>query len=132
MDRISRSKLTTLVYEAVREVHQITGPGIIKEVFLSCLIQELRLRGIHFRHHARLQVQYKGIKIEEQLTVDLIVEDALIVEIVSRPELLAAHQEKLNTLLSFSGIDSGALVSIFEDKIIDGFKKFSQNKRIAK
>lgn len=130
MDKSRRNSLATLVYDCAREVHAITGPGIIPEVFRSCLAHEFRLRGIRFRVQTPVGIHYKGIRIDEKLLCDFIVEEEIAVEIVPNNDKEGRAVQKLNTILTFSGCSLGILLNPSEERLIDGFKKVNNLKKI--
>jgi len=123
--------LATLIYDCAREVHAYTGPGILPEIFKSCLAHEFRLRGIRFRMNAPVAVHYKGIRIEEKLFADFIIEEEIAIELISSVRKAEEHLKKLNTVVSFSGCSMGVLLNPAEERLIDGFKKITNLKRIT-
>lgn len=131
MDKSSRNSLATLLYDCIREVHSYTGSGILSEVFKNCLAHELRLRGVRFRINTPVSVNYKGIRIEEKLFADFVVEEEIALEIVTGKRFIEVHQSKLQTVMFFTGLSMGILVDPSEARIIDGFKKFINPKKLS-
>lgn len=131
MDRSNRNSLATRIYDSAREVHAYTGPGIMAEVFKSCLAHELRLRGIRFRTNPSIAVNYKGIRIEERLYADFIVEESIILEIVTGKRFTELHQSKLNTIMFFSQLELGILIDPSSERMLDGFKRISNPKKLS-
>ncbi|MCE1201396.1 MAG: GxxExxY protein [Bacteroidia bacterium] len=131
MDKGSRGMLAMQIYDAAREVHQNIGPGMLDGVFKSCLIHELRLRGLRFRPNATIEVLFKGIRVDERLTADLIVEENIVVEIVKSAQNIDYHITKLNTILSFTGLPLGILLDPAAERIVDGFKKIINPKKLS-
>ncbi len=129
MDKIKRSNLVTQIYEAAREVHAFTGPGVIASVYKSCLMHELRLRSLRFRPNPCFSVNYKGLKIDDQINIDLSIEEEVLIEIIAKPEDIPMHLIRLNTALAFSGYQLGILLDIHQSRLIDGFKKINNPKR---
>jgi GxxExxY protein len=131
MDKSRRNSLATQIFDCVREVHSWTGPGILAEVFKNCLAHEIRLRGIRFRMNAAVPVNYKGIKIDEKLFADFIIEEEIAIEVITGKRFTEVHQSKLNTILFFSGLSLGILIDPTETRIIDGFKKIPNPKKLS-
>lgn len=123
--------LAIQIYDAAREVHQSIGPGMLDTVFKACLIHELRLRGLRFRPNAAIELYYKGIRVDEPLTADLVVEENIVVEIVKSPQNIGYHTTRLNTLLSFSGLPLGILLDPSAERIVEGFKKVLNPKKLS-
>ncbi len=131
MEKSRRNSLATLIYDCAREVHASVGPGILPVIFRSCLAHELRLRGLRFRINPSVPVIYKGIRIEEKLFADLIVEEEIAVEIIEDSHQTDSSLKKLNTVLSFSGCSLGILIDPSSEKMIDGYKKITNVKKIT-
>jgi GxxExxY protein len=129
MDKIKRSNLVTQIYDAAREVHEFTGPGVLSSVYKNCLLHELRLRTIRFRNNPSFGIMYKGLKIEDQVCVDLSIEEEVLIEIVTLPNNLTNHQIRMQTALTFSGYPMGIILDIHQSRLIDGFKKIINPKR---
>lgn len=131
MDKGSRGMLAMQIYDAAREVHQTIGPGMLEGVFKSCLIHELRLRGLRFRPNAPIEVFYKGMRIDEKLSADLVVEENVVVEIVKSSQNMEHHITRLNTILSFTGMPLGILIDPAAERFVDGFKKVINPKKLS-
>lgn len=129
MDKIKRSNLVTQIYDAAREVHEFTGSGVLSSVYKNCLMHELRLRTIRFRSNPSFGIMYKGLKIEDQVSVDLSIEEEVLIEIVALPNNLTNHQIRMQTALTFSGYPLGIILDIHQPRLIDGFKKIINPKR---
>ncbi len=123
--------LAMQIYDAAREVHQNMGPGVLDGVFKACLIHELRLRGLRFRPNATVEVVYKGIRIDERIIADLVIEDDIVVEIVKSNHNIDYHITKLNTILSLTGMQLGILLDPAAERIVDGFKKIINPKKLS-
>lgn len=123
--------LAMQIYDAAREVHQSIGPGMLDSIFKVCLIHELRLRGLRFRPNASIELLYKGLRVDERLMADLIVEENIVIEIVKSSQHLDYHITRLNTILSFTGMPLGILIDPAAERIIDGFRKIINPKKLS-
>jgi len=73
--------LSADVFDAVLEVKKHFGPGIMLEsVYQKCLAKELELRGHKVVLEVVVPVVYKGFTFEEKLRIDILVDDALVIE----------------------------------------------------
>ena len=72
--------LSNRVIGCAIEVHRHLGPGLLESTYEQCLAHEFSLNNIRFRMQHPLPVQYKEINIDCGYRVDLLVEDALIIE----------------------------------------------------
>jgi GxxExxY protein len=79
------------------EVHRTLGPGLLESTYEQCLAHELKLNGFDFKIQWPLPIQYKGIHIETGYRVDVLVEDALILELKSVEKIMGIHEAQLLT-----------------------------------
>ncbi len=100
--RLSKQYLDDLTYEingAAIEVHKTIGPGLLESVYHKCLEHELRHRGISFQAELEVPVQYKMIEINTALRCDLLVENAIVIELKSVSELIPVFDAQLLTYM---------------------------------
>jgi len=70
---------------AAIEVYKMLGPGLLESAYEECLCRELDLRGIDFKRHVPLPLNYNGLKLDCGYRLDLLVEDKVIVEVTTPP-----------------------------------------------
>jgi GxxExxY protein len=105
------------------EVHRELGPGLLESTYEACLARELELAGISFLQQATLPVTYKGMTIECGYRVDLLIENALIIELKAVRELDPIHEAQLITYLKLSGIKTGLLINFNTRLLKNGIKR---------
>jgi GxxExxY protein len=110
-DEGKRDPRTSAVIGAALEVHRQLGPGLLESAYEECLCHELHVRGQAFRRQVDLPVSYKGIKLDCGYRVDLIVNDAVVVELKSVEQLLPVHEAQLLTYLRLTGKQVGLLIN---------------------
>ena len=103
--------LTQEIIGAAIEVHQALGPGLLESAYEQCLCHELALRSIPFRRQVGLPVQYKGIVLDSSYRRDILVRDAVIVEVKAVERQLPIHEAQLLTYLRLSGHQVGLLLN---------------------
>jgi GxxExxY protein len=74
-------QVTGVVINAATKLHSVLGPGLLESVYQACLTHELRARGLYVASQVGLPVVYEGEKIELGFRMDLVVENAVIVEV---------------------------------------------------
>src|SRR5882672_9372145 len=94
--------VTEKIIGAAIEVHRCLGPGLLESAYEECLCYELSQLGLRFERQVRLPVQYKTLKLDCGYRMDLVVEDAIVVEIKSIEDLLPIHDAQLLTYLRAS------------------------------
>ena len=75
------NQVTETVIGAAIEVHRALGPGLLESAYEECLCRELTIRSIPFERQRQLPVDYKGIQVNYGYRLDLLVGDAVVVEI---------------------------------------------------
>src|SRR3977135_2385265 len=90
---------TSPIIGAAIEVHRHLGPGLLESAYEECVAHELSLRGLRFERQRAVPLEYKGMKVECAYRLDLVVQDAIIVEIKCVDRLLPIHQAQLLTYL---------------------------------
>jgi GxxExxY protein len=118
-----RDPLTEQVIGAVIEVHRVLGPGLLESVYQRCLCHELKLRGIEHQPQVKLPVVYKGLSIDCEFFMDIVVLDKLVVELKAVEKLLPVHEAQLLTYLRLSGIRLGLLINFNVALLKDGIKR---------
>ena len=103
--------LTQEIIGAAIEVHQALGPGLLESAYEQCLCHELSLRSLPFRRQVELAVRYKGIVLESGYRLDILVGDAVIVEVKAVERQLPIHEAQLLTYLRLSGYHVGLLLN---------------------
>jgi GxxExxY protein len=104
-------KLTKEIIGSAIEVHQVLGPGLLESAYEECLCHELNLRGISFRRQVDLPVEYKGVKLDCKYRMDLVVEDAVVVEVKAVERLLPLYSAQLLTYLRLSARRVGLILN---------------------
>ncbi len=105
------------------KVHSTLGPGLLESAYEACLIYELRKRGVKVESQMPLPVLYDGVRIDAGYRIDLMVDDAVIVELKTVERLLPVHQAQLLSHLKLSGKRAGLLINFNVPHLRDGIKR---------
>ena len=118
-----RDPLTEAVIGAAIEVHRVLGPGLLESVYERCLCHELKLRGVEHQRQTPLPVVYKGVPIDAELYMDIVVQNELVLELKAVDALHPIHEAQLLTYLKLSGIHRGLLLNFNVRLLKDGVKR---------
>ena len=99
------------VIGAAIEVHRHLGPGLLESSYHACLCRELELRDVPFESRVSLPLMYKGRPVARGYVIDLLIENALIVEIKAVDKLLPIHSAQLMTYLRLLRLSAGLLMN---------------------
>jgi GxxExxY protein len=117
-------ELSNRVIGCAREVHRALGPGLLESTYEQCLAHELALNGIACRLQWPLPVEYKEVRLDCGYRVDVIIEDALIVELKCVQQIESIHEAQLLTYMKFARIATGLLINFNVKRLRDGIKRF--------
>jgi len=97
---------------------------LLESTYQACLAQELRLRGLEVRTEVGLPVFYEGIKLDVGYRIDILVEDAVVVEVKSVEAIAPIHQAQILSYLKLSEKSLGLLINFNVVHLKDGIKRF--------
>jgi GxxExxY protein len=118
-----RDPLTQRVIGLAIEVHRELGPGLLESAYEECLCWELTSAGLAFKRQVALPVRYKGVELDIDYRIDLIVEGRLILELKAVEALDGIHEAQLLTYLRLSAIKTGLLLNFNTTVLKDGIKR---------
>jgi len=98
------------LHASVFEVYRTLGHGFLEKVYERALACELSARGVRVRRQAPIKVRYKGHDVGTYLA-DLVLADAVIVEIKAQATVSLANCAQLLNYLAASGTHVGYLVN---------------------
>ncbi len=120
-------KISDGIIGAAIEVHRALGPGLLESAYEACLAFELIDRGMRVEQQKSLPVTYRGIQLDAGYRLDLLVEDAIIVEIKAVDQLAPIHQAQLLSYLKLSGCHVGLLINFNVKVLKQGIKRVVNN-----
>ena len=129
---LSHDLMYDLMYEvrgATMEVYNHFGPGLLESVYEKAMVQELTLRDLKVESQVPIDIMYKGVKIGDDLRMDLLVEDALIVELKSVEEIKDIHYKQLRTYLKLLGQEEALLINFGEYDLKKGMRRVTVSGR---
>jgi GxxExxY protein len=96
-------QITEAIIGAAIEVHRELGAGLLESAYEECFCHELHLRNLSFQRQVDLPIAYKGLKLDCGYRLDVVVENAVIVELKSIEQILPIHHAQLLTYLRLAG-----------------------------
>ncbi len=115
--------LTGQVIACAMRVHTTLGPGLLESAYEACLCRELAISGLSFRRQVPLVIEYGGLRLDCAYRLDLVVENAIVVELKCVDTLLPIHQAQLLTYVRLSEKRMGLLVNFNVAHLRDGIKR---------
>jgi GxxExxY protein len=123
MDAGPRDTLSEKVIGLAIGIHRALGPGLLEAVYEQCLCHDLEEAGIPFVSQVALPVVYKSLRLEGAYRIDIIVADALVLELKAVESLTKLHEAQLLTYLRMAGITTGLLINFNSAVLRDGIKR---------
>ena len=111
---ITRKYLNELTYKVIGfaiEDHKHLGPGLLESICEKCFLKELQLRGIAYKNQIWVPLQYKGLELDTELRLDVLVEDILCVELKAQEGFLPIHDAVLLSYMQMLGKPKGILIN---------------------
>lgn len=111
---------------AAFEAYNQLGYGMAEAIYQQSLEIELTLRRIHFSKHQKLPAFYKGQSLEAKYIPDVIVFDAIVVELKAVTKLLPEHEAQLFNYMRIARMPVGYLVNLGHSGSLE-WKRFILN-----
>jgi GxxExxY protein len=106
------------------KIHRVVGPGFFEHTYEDCLDLELSRAGLQFERQVELHMVYEGVRFERTYRADIIVENALILEIKTVDKILPIHESQILTYLRSSGCHIGLLLNFNTVLMKNGLRRF--------
>jgi GxxExxY protein len=117
------NRITRGIIAAAIEVHRHLGPGLLESSYQECVCYELSRMGLAFTREVHLPLSYKGLQLDCCYRIDLLVEDAVLVELKSIEQILPIHSAQLLTYLRASHKPIGLLINFNVLVLKQGIKR---------
>jgi GxxExxY protein len=121
------NRMTEQIIGAAIEVHRTLGPGLLESAYEECLCHELSLRTIPFERQRPLPVAYKGIRLDCGYRLDMLVAEAVVVEIKAVASLEPIHEAQVLTYLKLGNWQVGLLMNFNVPVLKDGIRRIVNN-----
>jgi GxxExxY protein len=118
--KLIHEELTEKIIGAAIEVHRALGPGLLESAYEECLCREFNLRGLAFQRQMSLPVEYKGVKLDCGYGLDLVVQDAVVLELKCVEHVLPVHEAQLLTYLKLTGKHVGIIINFHVATLVRG------------
>ena len=112
--QITKKYINELTYKVIGcaiEVHKQLGPGLLESINEKCFLKELELQEILFKNQVWIPLEYKGLELDTELRLDILVEDILCVELKAQEGLLPIHDAVLLSYMRMLQKPKGILIN---------------------
>lgn len=108
------------VVKAAIKVHSVLGPGLLESAYEACLLFELHKRGLKAANQVPLPVVYETVRLDVGYRIDVLVEDAVVLELKTVAEVTPLHKAQLLSYLKLSERKLGLLINFHVLHLKDG------------
>lgn len=123
----TKTQVNQLAYEVVGcaiEVHKQVGPGLLESVYETCLCHELRTKGYQIERQMLVPIHYKGLYLEAELRLDVLVNDLIVVEIKAVEKMIPYYDAQILSYMKLLEKPKGLLINFHTDNISKSIKPF--------
>jgi GxxExxY protein len=121
------NQISGAIVDSAIKVHTALGAGMLESAYEICLIHELRKRKFNVQSQLALPVVYDGIKLDVGYRIDLLVENAVIVELKTVERFLPVHEAQLLSYLKLRDKRLGLLIHFNVVRLKNGIKRIVNN-----
>tara|TARA_B100000949_G_scaffold232535_1_gene247049 strand:- start:742 stop:1125 length:384 start_codon:yes stop_codon:yes gene_type:complete len=111
LDKDPLNNVTSGIIGAAIDVHRALGPELLESAYEACLAYELIQREMKVEQQKPLPLIYRDVQLDCGYRIDLLVDDAVTLEIKSADSLAPIHQAELLSYLKLSGCEVGLLIN---------------------
>jgi len=114
------SDLTRSILESAMHVQNVLGVGLYEKPYKVCLAHALRQKGHRVLAEVHLDITFAGLHVPDSYLIDLLVDDAVVVEAKTVERLTSIHQAQALAYLRLSGKEVGLLLNFWACPLKDG------------
>jgi GxxExxY protein len=113
---MEHEKITETIIGCAYRVYNNMGFGFLESVYEKCLLIEMRKAGLDAEIQKPITVYYDG-EVVGEFVADMIVNDAVIIELKSVRRIIKAHEIQLVNYLVATGKPVGLILNFGEIKV---------------
>ena len=115
--------VTGAIVDASIGIHRGLGPSLLESVYEIVLASALERRGLTVVRQQPINFSYDGIQFEHGFRIDLLVENAVVVEVKSVERFDRVHPKQLLTYLRLMNLRVGLLLNFGAATMKEGIKR---------
>ena len=116
--------LTERIIGCAIAVHRALGPGLLEATYEEAFCIELAEEGLRFSRQAGVPITYRGRPIGEYRP-DVVIEEAVVVEIKSVERLIGLHQAQLLAYMRVLRLHVGLLLNFNGETLRSGVRRLA-------
>lgn len=115
--------LIKIILDEAFHIHKTIGPGMLENVYQTCLAYRLRQRGLFVETEKPIPVVFEEIKMECGYRADMVIERKIIVDTKNIETIADIHVAQLLTYLRFLDLRHGLILNFRTVLLKNGIKR---------
>ena len=120
---MTENELSNKVIGLAIEVHSALGPGLLESAYKECLYYKVNKSGLWVEKEKPMPLIFEDVKLECGYSIDLLVENKLVLEIKSVEALNDVHLAQTLTYMKLGNYKLGLLMNFNVVRLKDGIKR---------
>lgn len=116
-------QIAKVIVNAAYKVHKTLGPGLLESVYEVCFCHELSKSGVSYERQVSVPIIYDGIRFDETLRLDVLVEKLVICELKAVEMMNPIFEAQLLSYLKLTQKRLAFLINFNVPVIKDGIKR---------
>jgi GxxExxY protein len=117
------NQLSLKIIECCIEVHREMGPGLIESVYEMCAERAMTRAGLKVCRQVSVPLVFQGELLNKSFSLDMLVNDRIILELKSVEALLPVHESQLVTYLRLTDKRLGLLINFNVPLLKQGIRR---------
>ena len=119
----SLDEITGAIIDSAMRIHSELGPGLLESVYEAVLSADLVRKGWMVERQKSAPFEFDGLRFDEGLRIDLLVEGRVIVELKSVEKIAPVHGKQLLTYLRLMNLPVGLLINFGGATLKEGLQR---------
>ena len=120
---MDEEQIISLVLKEAIYIHRTIGPGLLENVYKTCLVYRLREIGLNVEREKPIPVYFEGIKIDCGYRADMVVEGKVVIDTNCVDIISELHIAQVLTYLRFLKLRYGLILNFKTILLKNGIKR---------
>ena len=116
-------EIIKIILDEAFYIHRAIGPGMLENVYKTCLAYRLRKRGLYVEMEKPVPVIFEEVKMDCGYRADLVVERIIIIDTKTIDAIGDLQISQLLTYLRFLHLRKGLIINFNSVMLKDGLKR---------
>ena len=124
---MATEEIVTIIMDEAFYIHKTIGPGLLENVYKTCLAYRLKKRGLFVEVEKPVPVFFEEVKMDCGYRSDLVVENKVVVDTKTIDAIAPLHIAQVLTYLRFLHLKIGLILNFKTFMMKDGIKRVVLN-----